>query len=221
MIQDLDEALEQLLLEKGGLDAARVDIRFDAPTRERLAAVNTPTVNLYLYDLRENPELREMNWDVERDGNQRVRIKRRPLRIDLSYAVTCWTAAVEDQHRLLWRVLETLFQNSPLPEELHHGALSHLLQPVQLKVAQSDGVLKNLSDLWGSLQVEYPPSIQLVATLELDLNQVVITPLVLTRELKLEPRLQALEAGTLAQSEPPPAPVQVVVEKRHKKNSHR
>jgi hypothetical protein len=186
MIHDLDEALEQLLVEKGGLDPALVDIRFEAPTRERLSAVNIPTVNLYLYDLRENLELREMNWDVEREGNQRVRIKRRPLRIDLSYTVTCWTTAVEDQHRLLWRVMETLFRHTPLPDELHRGELMNLLHPVQLKVAQPDGVLKNLSDVWGSLQVEYPPSIQLVATLELDLNQVVVTPLVFARALKVE-----------------------------------
>lgn len=192
MIHDLDEALKQLLIEKGELDPAVIDIRFDAPTRERMAMLTTPTVNLYLYDLRENPELREMNWDTETVNNRLVRIKRRPLRIDLSYVITCWATEVQDQHQLLWRVLETLSRHSPLPNELHQGSLSELLHPVQMKVAQADGVLKNLSDLWSALQVEYPPAIQLVATLDLDLNQVTTTPLVLTRTLKM----QSLATGT-------------------------
>ena len=186
MIHALDVALQQLLIQKGELDPARIDIRFDAPTRERYAAVNTPTVNLYLYDLRENLELREMNWDTERVNQQLVRIKRRPLRMDLAYAVTCWATDVQDQHRLLWRVLETLFRHSPLPDEFHTGELSNLLHAVQLKVAQPDGGMKNLGDLWGTLQVEYPPAISLIATLDLDLNQVITEPMVLTRTLQVE-----------------------------------
>ena len=61
-------------------------------------------------------------------------------------------------------------------------------------------MLKNLSDVWGSLQVEYPPSIQLVATLELDLNQVVVTPLVFARALKVE----SIQADENHQDSSPP-----------------
>ena len=117
MINDLDESLKQLLIQKAGLDPSEVDISFDIPTRDwaTSSATTRPTVNLYLFDIRENRALRELDWDSEPNHNGAVQTNRLPLRIDLSYMVTCWTSAAEDQHRLLWQVLETFFRNSPLP----------------------------------------------------------------------------------------------------------
>ena len=116
MLNDLDETLKQLLIQKAGLDPAHMDIIFDIPTRDwATQAVTRPTVNLYLFDIRENLERREMAWEAETSGNGRMRLKRRPVRVDLSYMITCWTTATEDQHRLLWGVLETLFRHSPCP----------------------------------------------------------------------------------------------------------
>jgi hypothetical protein len=185
MIRELDDTLKQLLIQKGGLDPAAVDIRFDAPSRDQSAAPTHPTVNLYLYDVHENVELREMRWDTEREGNRKVRIKRVPLRMDLSYSVTCWASAPEDQHQLLWRVLETLSRNSPLPDDLLQGDLKEQVHQVQTRVAQPDGVLKNPADLWSALKTEPAPSINLVATLDLDLDKDTITPLVFARVVKL------------------------------------
>jgi hypothetical protein len=184
MIRDLDETLKQLLIQNGGLDPATVDIRFDAPSRVLSAAITRPTVNLYLYDVRENVELREMRWDTERDGNRKVRIKRLPLQMDLSYSITCWASATEDQHQLLWRVLETLSRNSPLPNDLLQGDLQGQIHQVQTKVAQPDGVLKNPADLWAAMKTEPAPYINLVVTLDLDLDEEITTPLVFARVLK-------------------------------------
>ncbi len=184
MIDDLDETLRQLLIQKAALDPAEVDISFDIPTRDWSTPVTRPTVNLYLYDIRENRQLREMYWDQEPSGNGKVQIKRGPLRIDLSYMITCWTSATEDQHRLLWRVLETFFRYSPLPEDMLQGGLRQLVHPVRTEVAQPDGVLKNVSDFWGALENQLRPSISLVVTLELDLEQIRTLPLVFARVLK-------------------------------------
>ncbi len=185
MINDLDETLKQLLIRKGGIAPSVVDIRFSAPTRDRSQAADHHAINLYLYDLRENVEQREVYWDTVKDGDQRVRTTRRPLRIDLSYLITCSAPTVEDEHHLLWQVLETLFRNSPLPDDILQGEMQHLLRPAQTLIAQPDGVLKNPADLWGTMQVGFPPSINLVITVELDLNQVRTTPLVFTRTLKV------------------------------------
>ena len=100
MINDLDETLKQLLIQKAQLDPAEVDISFDTPTRDWSTPVTRPTINLYLFDIRENRTLRELDWDDEPSGYGQVRRKRLPLRMDLSYMVTCWTSATEDQHRL-------------------------------------------------------------------------------------------------------------------------
>jgi hypothetical protein len=184
MINDLDETLKQLLVKKAGLDPAEVDISFDIPTREWSTPVTRPTVNFYLYDLRENTILRETYWDDETDQDGRVNLKRRPLRIDLSYMITCWTSSAEDQHRLLWRVMETFFRHSPIPEDVLQGDLLHLTHPVRTMVAQPDGVLKNVSDFWGALENQLRPSVSLVVTLDLDLEQIVTSPMVLARALK-------------------------------------
>lgn len=187
MINDLDETLKQLLVEKASLIPSEVDISFDIPTRDWSTPVTRPTVNLYLYDLRENRQLRETYWDDEPGANGRVNLKRRPLRIDLSYMITCWTSGTEDQHRLLWRVMETFFRHSPLPAEVLQGSLRSLVHPVRTEVAQPDGVLKNVSDFWGALENQLRPSVALVVTLDLDLEQIESHPLVLARVLKFGP----------------------------------
>ena len=48
MITDLDETIKQLLIQKGALEPAEVDISFETPKREWSASISKPTVNLYL-----------------------------------------------------------------------------------------------------------------------------------------------------------------------------
>ena len=100
MINDLDETLKQLLIGKVPLDPVEVDISFDMPDREWSASVVKPTVNLYLYDIHENLELRSNEWMIERSQGIATR-KKPPVRVDLSYLITVWTSDTADQHRLL------------------------------------------------------------------------------------------------------------------------
>src|SRR5262245_22628046 len=185
MINELDETLRQLLITRGELAPEQVRISFDIPTREWSAAVMDPTVNLYLYDVRENVKLRESLWNQETylNGHQ-TQLKPRPLRIDLSYMITTWAGGIEDQHLLLWRVLETLFRHSPLPEDVLQGNLRRLLHPIRTEVAQPDGILKNVSDFWGALENQLRPAVNLLVTVDLDLNEIVTRELVFARVVK-------------------------------------
>ena len=64
MLADLDETLRNLLrdeLERHGFEG--VDIAFDAPSREWSGQLSKPTVNLFLYDLREAESLRASEWN--------------------------------------------------------------------------------------------------------------------------------------------------------------
>ena len=54
MISDLNESIKELLTKRGLLDPAEVDIKFEMPNRSWSASVSKPTVNIYLYDVREN-----------------------------------------------------------------------------------------------------------------------------------------------------------------------
>jgi len=150
MIPDLDETLKQLLIQRVPLDPAEVDIAFDLPDREWAAGLSKPALNLYLYDIRENREFRENDWVVERNGNNTGTKRRRPLRVDLSYMITVWTQAVEDQHRLLWHTLATLLRHPVLPTEMLQGELRTTVERLGLEVrmdaAQPDGVMKSPAD---------------------------------------------------------------------------
>ena len=63
MLADLDETLREMLkgeLERHGFEG--IEIAFDAPTREWSGQLSQPSVNLFLYDLRESEEQRPSGW---------------------------------------------------------------------------------------------------------------------------------------------------------------
>jgi len=180
VISDLDETLKKLLTERAGLDPAEVDITFDIPSRDWSGGLAKPTVNLYLYDIRENRELREADWWVDRE-NGKANKRKPPVRVDLSYMITAWTRAVEDEHRLLWRVLTTLLRQEAIPEELLQGELVRQIYPLRTRVAQPDGALTNPADFWTALENLLKPSINYVVTVSVDMDVVSVAPLVFTK----------------------------------------
>ena len=169
-LTDLNSSLEKLL--KTNPTLANVEIVFASPTGTWSEQVNKPTVNFFLYDLRENRERREQYWcEPDRDDLGRAKQRRRPpVCMTLSYMITVWTTEPELPHRILWAVLETLFRNSPLPETVLAESLKPM-HPIMTEVAQPDGVLKNVSEFWGALGNQIRPTINLVVTLDLDLAQ--------------------------------------------------
>src|SRR5215210_1943793 len=118
MLADLDETLRGMLkgeLERHGFEG--IEIAFDAPSREWSGQLSAPTVNLFLYDLRESPDDRPVEWANENNRNGRARETRPPMMMECSYALTAWTQAVEDEHRLLSQVLAVLFAFPELPPD--------------------------------------------------------------------------------------------------------
>src|ERR1700730_12544569 len=95
MIQDVDESL-RALVKRDALNGSKADVAFDAPTKEWSSRRNTPTIDLYLYDIREDLEQREVMWEDIRGDSRDPRLitERRPppRRFKLSYLVTAWTS---------------------------------------------------------------------------------------------------------------------------------
>jgi hypothetical protein len=187
MISDLDETIKQLLVKKGALDSGEVDISFETPDREWSASISKPTVNIYLYDIHENRQLRGTEWVVEKDRNGTATKKKNPSRIDLFYLITVWTNDPADEHRLLWHVMLTLFRYPELPEELLSGQLIQQEYPIKTTTAQPDGVFQNTADFWGALDNQLKPSINYIVTLALDLDVAFTAPVVKTKVLSVKP----------------------------------
>ena len=86
--------------------------------------LSKPTVNIFLYDLREAERLRTSEWSaMTKDG--RTFEGRPPMVMECSYAVTAWTQAVEDEHRLLSQVLAILYAYPEIPQEALNGRLAN------------------------------------------------------------------------------------------------
>ncbi len=156
---------------------------FDAPSREWATTVNSPTVNLFLYDLRQSKEHRPTDWSVEKAAGQ-TREFRPPLMLVVSFAVSAWARAVEDEHRLLSQVLAILNAYPQLPRDVLKGSLLLQPYPVATKVAlpRTDGK----GDFWSSVGGSYKASLDYTATVAIDSGMAVDRgPEVRTHTVKL------------------------------------
>ena len=183
MIDDLDEVLEQLLKRELPIKNREIEIAFDSPKREWSARLNKPTLNLFLYDLRENATLRQPEWQVEKNQNGGYSKVRAPSRVDLHYMVTAWANKPEDEHHILARTLLALFRFPLLPEDLLPEVLQDQPVPIPMRTAEHDQ-LRSPADIWSALDNELRPAISCVITLALSPYKAITGPLVKTRELR-------------------------------------
>jgi hypothetical protein len=162
MLADLDETLRRLLeaqLRAHGFDG--VEVAFDAPSKEWAAALSGPAVNLFLYDIREAARHRQTDWEPRRDGDRSWEV-RPPLRVEAAYAVTAWSRAVEDEHRLLSQVLGILYAFPTLPAEALVGTLANGSQAMPLETELGRPRPEGKVDFWSAVGGIYKASIDYI-----------------------------------------------------------
>jgi hypothetical protein len=178
MINDVNESIKQLLTKKGQIDSGVIDIAFETPDREWSASISKPTINIYLYDIRENHRLRGSEWIINKDENGYASKKKNASRIDVAYLITVWTKEVMDEHRLLWNILSVLFHYSELPDDVLTSELAALGLPIKTTTAQPDGLFNNPADFWAALDNKIKPSLNYIVTLPLDTHIELTAPTV-------------------------------------------
>jgi hypothetical protein len=173
MIHEVDEALRRLVREEA-LRGSDIDVVFDAPTKDWAARRNAPTVNLYLYDLREDLRRRQRGLINEYDptGTRVVARHQPPRHIKLSYLLTAWTQRAEDEHRLLSSLLITFLRYEAVPPNLLGGRLAELALPVPLTVALPPPEDRSFADVWSALGGELKPSLDIVVSAPVDAGTV-------------------------------------------------
>lgn len=184
MFHDLDGTMERLLSdappgELAELRAAAVS--FETP--DRTFSPGNSTVDLFLYEIKENRELRDPVPVVERQGGVSL-TGRPPLRAECSYLVTTWAtgiagARVAAEHRLLGQALAWLSQFPRVPAKYLQGTLSDPVHPLPTLVAQLDP-LRQAGDFWTAMGVAPRPAFYLSVTVELSMGSPADGPLVTT-----------------------------------------
>ncbi len=158
-IADLDEGLRTLLrreLERHGFEG--VEVAFDAPAKEWSGKLTGPTVDLFLYDLREASD-RATSTPREQRGNGRALTIPPPLHLELTYAVTAWTKAVEDEHRLLSQVLAILYSFTNVPTDVLPSSANGGLSSADTSVGRPR---EEKADFWSAVGGQYKASIDYV-----------------------------------------------------------
>ncbi|MGH9115170.1 MAG: DUF4255 domain-containing protein [Acidimicrobiales bacterium] len=183
MINEVDEALRSLVKAEV-VNGADIEVLFDAPTRDWASRRNTPTVDLYLYDIREDTKRRASGM-VELRNEEGVVVERKslPRYFKLAYLITAWTQRPEDEHRLLSAILACFLRYDVIP----HSSLPPLLAeqgfPLGIQIAYPPPEDRQVSDVWSSLGGDLKPSVDLVITLAIqperlyDIAQAVMAPM--------------------------------------------
>jgi hypothetical protein len=164
MIQDVDDTL-RALIKREALNGSQVEIAFDAPTKDWAARRNAPTINLFLYDIREDMSRRDAALAPIRASEGHVTGHAPPpRRYKLSYMLTAWTQRPEDEHRLLAGCLASLIRHDVLAPAEMEGALAEQTLPALVTVALPLGPDRSIADIWSALGGEMKPSLDVVIT---------------------------------------------------------
>jgi hypothetical protein len=116
--------------------------------------------------MRESDEDRPSGWTKQRVGDEYIEGPP-PLVMEVSYSITAWAQAVEDEHRLLSQVLAVLYAFPQLPEDALNGRLRNGSQSmaIKTKIGQSKG---DKADFWTAVGGQYKASLDYVVRLTVE-----------------------------------------------------
>jgi len=158
IIDDLDRSVETLLRQELPAELMQqVTLSFATPDEQfPPTTVSLPAIDLFLYDLRENRDLRSAEWVVDRPANGGpVTRQPPPARVDCSYLITAWSSESSttrplDEHRLLGEVMAVLLRYPTLPAWACQGVLQGQAPPLPTIALQS-GPLQSMAEFWQAL----------------------------------------------------------------------
>lgn len=154
MFQDLDATLEALV--EAELSLSNITISFASPDNQfPPSGVTLPAVAFFLYDVRENHELRTNQWENTRQQSGMVTRKRVPARVACSYLITAWPNEsapnpAQDEHRLLGEVMKVLLRHREIPEHYLRGELAGQKPLLPARVT-AENLLQGIGEFWQAM----------------------------------------------------------------------
>src|SRR5262245_58653716 len=174
MIQDLDETIAALLRrDLPPTLAQQVQISFATPDDQfPPSSVTLPAIDLFLYDVRENLELRSNEVFIDRRGGGTATRTPPPVRVDFSYLITAWPSGsvpdpAEDEHRLLGEVMRVLRRYRTIPAEVLQGVLQAQTPALPVSSLQP-GRLQSMGEFWQAVGGKPKAALNYQVTLSVD-----------------------------------------------------
>jgi hypothetical protein len=171
MFHDLDATLAALL--DGELAVENVTVSFVAPDEQfPPSGVSPPAISLFLYEVREDYDLRTNEWELERRDDGMITRKRPPVRVGCNYLITAWPSEsapdpAQDEHRLLGEVMKVLLRHRRIPAEYLRGELVGQEPPLRARIVVESQV-HSLADFWQAIGGKPKAALQYALTLSVD-----------------------------------------------------
>ncbi len=170
MLHDLDATVAALV--ESELAVKNVSLSFAAPD-ERFppVGVTLPAIGFFLYDVRENHDLRANQWEMQEKDGLFTR-KRPPVRVDCSYMITAWpgeatTNPAQDEHRLLGGVMKVLLRHRRIPDQYLRGEFQGQTPPLRsLIIAEQQ--LKSAGEFWQAMGGKPKAALNYKVTISVD-----------------------------------------------------
>lgn len=166
MINHLDRALERYLREQVPLPESSIGVSFDPPDKDWGAALNRPTVNVFLWDVARAPASSPTGL-AQREGETGIERRSANPAVHFHYLLTAWASEVRDEHQVLGSVLSTVLRHGVLPEELlpdgfADGSCRLTLDPPEHRMP---------GEFWSALGGRLKPGLQLKVTVPVPVHE--------------------------------------------------
>ncbi len=191
MFQDLDSTLEALLSRELPRNLGDQRFSFAAPFTEFIE--NTPSFNLFLYDIRENLDLRSPAAEFRRQDEDAYAKIQPPARVDCSYLITYWpklASSPAEEHRYLGEVMKVLLRFPCLPADILQGSLQQQTLPIKM-VSLRPSQLQSVGEFWQAMGGKPKASLNCTITLAVSVQpEPEIMPPVERRDFDISPNLK-------------------------------
>lgn len=165
MINFIDRALEQFLREQVPLPESSIGVSFETPDKAWGAALNRPTVNIFLWDLSRSSQAAGAGID-QRQNNGAIERRLVNPSVDLSYLVTAWATEIRDEHQLLGTILQCVMSKGRLPDDSIPEGIIEGHARISLAPAESHVP----GEFWSALGGRLKPAVQLKLTATLPVH---------------------------------------------------
>jgi len=193
VINDLDRTLEQLLKQDLPQElVSQMTISFATPDNQfPPTSVTLPAIDIFLYDVRENRDLRSNEWTVERYSSGTATKKRPPVRVECSYLITAWPSEsapnpAQDEHHLLGEVMKVFLRHPTISAGVLQGSLKGQESPLPT-ISLQPSRLQSLGEFWQALGGKPRAALNYSVTIGVEPFEAVEGPVVLEKIIAIKP----------------------------------